>query len=59
MIKAFKDLNDGETFKFKDNEFKKIKTIKVSCCRSYNAEAASNANQKIFVKPDEQVEIND
>lgn len=59
MNKSFKELEDGAVFKFKDNEFKKIPVVKVSCCRSYNSESTSNANQRIFVKPDEQVEIND
>lgn len=59
MNKQFKDLAEGETFKFKNGEFKKTKIIKVSCCKSYNAELASDANQKIFVKPEEQVEVND
>jgi hypothetical protein len=59
MNKQFKELNDGEVFKFNSNEFKKIKLVKVSCCRSYNAESSANADQKIFVKPDQQVEVND
>jgi hypothetical protein len=59
MNKQFKELNDGEVFKFNGNEFKKIKLVMVSCCRSYNAESNANADQKIFVKPDEQVEVND
>jgi hypothetical protein len=59
MNKTFKEINEGESFVFQNKEFKKIRNIKVSCCRSYNAESTSDASQKIFVKPDEQVETND
>jgi hypothetical protein len=59
MIKAFKDLQKEESFLFHGKQFKKIENIKVSCCRSYNAQMIDDADQKIFVKPDEQVETND
>jgi hypothetical protein len=59
MNKQFKDLNDDEIFKFNGEEFKKITLIRVSCCRSYNAQSTDNADKKTFLKPDEQVEVND
>jgi hypothetical protein len=59
MNKEFKDLNDGEVFKFRNTEFTKIPLIRVSCCRNYNAQSTANADQKIFIKPEQEVEVND
>lgn len=59
MIKKFKDVADGEIFKMNDLEYKKITAIKVSCCRSLNAESTTNANDRIFVQPLSEVEVND
>jgi hypothetical protein len=58
MIKQFKDLNDGDLFKLDNVQFKKIPTVKVSCCRSINAEDVSNS-KKAFVKPESEVEVDD
>lgn len=57
--KLFKDLADNDIFKSKGIEYKKIPQFKVSCCRSVNAEQVDNANQKTFIQPSEEVEIND
>jgi hypothetical protein len=59
MNKTFKEIQEGESFVFQNKEFKKTNVIKVSCCRSYNAELIADTKQKIFLKPDEQVETND
>lgn len=59
MIKQFKDVAEGVVFKMNDLEYKKITTIKVSCCRSLNAESTTNANDQIFVQPLTEVEVND
>lgn len=59
MKKQFKDVVDGTIFKLNDLEYKKIPAIKVSCCRSLNAESTANANDKIFVQPLSEVEVND
>lgn len=59
MNKPFKDLNEGEVFKYNNLEYKKIAAVKVSCCRSINAEETSNSNNKIFIQPLAEVEIND
>jgi hypothetical protein len=59
MKKPFKDLENNSTFKVNGTDFKKIPLLRVSCCRSYNAESVSNADQKIFVKPEDEVEVND
>lgn len=59
MNKPFKDLNEGEVFKYNNLEYKKIAAVTVSCCRSINAEETSNSNNKIFIQPLTEVEIND
>ena len=59
MNKPFKDLNEGELFKHNNLEYKKIAAVKVSCCRSINAEEVSNPNNKTFIQPLVEVEIND
>lgn len=59
MKKQFKDVADGETFTLDNKEYKKVAAIKVSCCRSLNAESTANASDKIFVQPLSEVEVND
>lgn len=59
MNKQFKDILEGELFKHNNLEYKKIASVKVSCCRSINAEETTNTNNKIFIQPLIEVEIND
>lgn len=59
MIKQFKDIADDMVFKIADKEFKKIPSVKVSCCKSINAVETSNATNRIFVQPLQEVEVND
>jgi hypothetical protein len=59
MNKQFKDILEGELFKHNNLEYKKIAAVKVSCCRSINAEETTNTNNKIFIQPLIEVEIND
>jgi hypothetical protein len=40
-------------------QYKKIPDIKISCCRSINATAVDNPNNKIQVQPLTEVEVND
>lgn len=57
--KEFKDLVDGEVFKFNNLEYKKIAQVEVSCCRSINAEEVANASNRTFFNPSAEVEVND
>lgn len=57
--KEFKDLNDNDIFISNGSEYKKIPLVRVSCCKSYNAELVVDSNQRIFIQPSTQVEIND
>ena len=59
MKKEFKDVIDGETFTYNRVQLKKIPTVKISCCRSINAEDCANANNRIFIQPQAEVEVND
>ena len=59
MIKQFKDVAENEVFKFNNLEFKKIPAVKVSCCRSINDQETANANNRVFVQPTQEVEVND
>ena len=59
MIKQFNDVAENEVFKFNGLEYKKIAAVKVSCCRSINAEDTTNANNKTFIQPLQEVEVND
>lgn len=56
---AFHELEVGKTFKFEGLEYKKIDTIRVSCCTSLNAALVSNPESKRFIVPVTQVEVND
>lgn len=59
MIKQFKDVAENEVFKFNNLEYKKITAVKISCCRSINAEETANSNNKTFIQPLQEVEVND
>lgn len=59
MNKQFKDLTDGEIFRYNNTEYTKIAAVKVSCCKSINAQETANANNRIFVQPSVEVEVND
>lgn len=59
MKKQFKDLVEGEIFKHNNLEYKKIASVKVSCCRSINAEDTTNSSNKTFIQPLVEVETND
>lgn len=58
MNKQFKDLADGEIFKHNNLEYKKIAQVKISCCKSINAEEAANAGNRTFIGPLVEVEVN-
>jgi hypothetical protein len=59
MTKQFKDLSDGQVFTLNGLQFKKTAVVKISCCRSINAEESTNANNRIFVNPNQEVEVDD
>ena len=60
MNKLFSELGVGQEFKVpgSDTTYRKIELIKVSCCKSYNAEDAANTGNKTFFAPGTAVVIN-
>lgn len=57
--KQFKDLAVNEQFIFNGSTYKKIEEVRVSCCRSINACLVDDENNKIQVKPLEEVSVNE
>jgi hypothetical protein len=55
--KQFKDLAVNDTFILNGMSYKKIEEKRVSCCRSINACATNDENNKIQVKPLDEVEV--
>lgn len=59
MKKQFKDLAVEEKFIHNDIEYIKINPIRVSCCKSLNAQQVADVNNKIFIQPLIEVNVND
>lgn len=51
------DIAEGSLFTKDGVEFKKLPTVKISCCRSINAEQTENTNNRVFINPDDEVEV--
>jgi hypothetical protein len=60
MNKLFSELSVGQQFKAQGSELLYIKTetVKISCCKSINAEEANNPANKTFFSPGTVVVIN-
>lgn len=60
MNKLFSELSVGQEFKVPGSDmiYKKIDNVKVSCCKSYNAEDLANPVSKTFFAPGTSVIIN-
>lgn len=59
MNKQFKDLGVDSSFTMNGIEYTKINPVKISCCKSINAQEKNNTNNKTFVQPLVEVEVND
>jgi hypothetical protein len=57
--KQFKDLAVNDEFTLNGVKYKKTEEKRVSCCRSINACGVDNAQQKIQVKPLDEVVVDD
>jgi hypothetical protein len=53
MNKLFSELSVGQEFKVpgSDITYRKIDNVKVSCCKSYNAEDLANTVSRTFFAP--------
>jgi hypothetical protein len=58
MNKVFSEVLEGQRFTLDNKEYIKIPSVKISCCKSINAQATGNAADKIFVQPQAVVIIN-
>lgn len=58
MTKKFSELANGERFTLNGVEYIKTQEVKISCCRSINAQAVVDANNKTFVPPNTTVSVN-
>lgn len=57
--KQFKDVNVNEEFTMNGILYKKIDEVRISCCRSINACLVNDSNNKIQVKPLDEVTVSD
>lgn len=51
MEKQFNELNVGDKFFVNGTEYTKLVEVKVSCCKSINAQASADVSQKTFFQP--------
>ena len=58
MQRLLSDVPVNATFTVNGVQYKKINEVKVSCCRSINAESTDNTNNKTFFPGNTLVETN-
>lgn len=58
MQKLLSDVPVDTTFIVNGVEYKKVNEVKVSCCKSINAEAVGNANNKTYFPGNTLVDTN-
>lgn len=59
MIKQFREVEENALFTLNGSQYRKIPSVKVSCCKSINAQLVADENNKIQVNPLEEVEVDD
>jgi hypothetical protein len=57
MNKPFSEVADNTVFTWNGKQYTKMATVKVSCCKSINAVAVDNNKERIFVQPQQDVEV--
>jgi hypothetical protein len=60
MNKLFSEIGIGQEFKVSGSEttYRKIELVRVSCCKSFNAEESNNNGNKTFFQPGTAVVVN-
>lgn len=58
MQKQFSEINVGDVFIVNNESFKKLTEVKVSCCKSINAEALTNSNNRVYFPNNTVVDVN-
>lgn len=56
--KTFNELSVNDRFFVNGMEYIKIETVRVSCCKSINAQEVNNSSVKSFFTEDTTVQIN-
>ena len=57
MNKQFQEVPVGSVFTLNETQYKKVDTAKISCCKSINAIAVQNVQNRIFVQPTQEVVV--
>lgn len=55
--KPFQDVAISSEFTFNDKKYTKIANVRVSCCKSINAVAVDDSQNRIFVQPQQEVQV--
>ena len=58
MTKQFSELSVGERFTLNGVEYVKTQEVRVSCCRSINAQTIADSNNKTFIPHNTTVNVN-
>lgn len=58
MNKTFGELSNGSRFTLNGTEYIKVEEVKVSCCRTVNAQLVSDSNNRIYVQSATVVVVN-
>lgn len=58
MEKEFNLVSVGEKFSVNGIEYSKIPEVRISCCKSINAQATTNSNQRTFFPGNTIVTVN-
>ncbi len=58
MNKTFAELANGARFTLNGSQYIKVEEVRVSCCRSINAQLVSDPNNKTYVQPATVVVVN-
>lgn len=58
MNKNFTELSTGDRFTFNGREYVKMQELRISCCKTINAQSIENSNDRIYVQPNTVVVVN-
>ena len=58
MEKLFSDLKPGDAFTLNNVSYTKIPEVKISCCKSVNAQVVDNVNNKTYFPNNTVVTVN-
>lgn len=58
MEKQFSEVNVGDTFVVNGLTYTKTTEVRITCCKSVNAQLVADANNKTFFQPNTVVTVN-